>query len=404
MQDWYGCIVRILTGTGFPSPPNRTPSCPKQSVHSPNHQSGRKKNVRVGVPGPGCRRPTFPGGPSGCGSLGYLFASRLAKGDDEESQRALVAISPAGDRLLTGGHFAPLTVWDLSTGTSIWTDPHTEYTGFSDLAWSPDGCRILAGLTNESAVTMRDAATGALIRTCATLGHCSYLAWAPDDSAWAAWSSHSPPGLRVWDADGEAVCWEAAWVTELGADGALAWSPDGRHPVLGDRGGILHFFDALTGTPGSHRPVSDTPSRIWHVSWSPGDDRMGVLSAGSALTVLDGTAERPARRIEVGERAGCTACWSPDRRHIAVGLSGAAAGVALYAVGTGREVHRFSIPSGSWRESTADLAWAPNGAFLVSGHRDGIVRGWDARFLYADPPFAPSREATTGPSRFPEPA
>lgn len=375
-----------------------------QTVCPVTGRSCRSENGRrVAAPGPDCRLPTFPAGPSGSGSLGHLYASRLAKGD-EESQRALVAIAPSGDRLLTGGHFAPLTVWDLSTGAPIWADSSTEYTGFCDLAWSPDGCRILAGMTNEPAVTMRDAVTGAMIRTCATVGNCSHVAWAPDGSAWATWSSHSPPGLRVWEEDGETVRWEAACMTELGADGGLAWSPDGRHLVLGDRGGVLHFFDASTGTPGPHWRLPGPPARIWCVVWSPPRDRVLVLSAGGVLTVLDTTAEGAAQRIEVGERAGNTACWSPDGRHIAVGLSGASAGVALYAVGTGREVHRYTVPSGNWPESTADLAWAPNGAFLVSGHRDGIVRGWDTGFLHADPPFAPSREATTGTSRFSEPA
>jgi WD40 repeat protein len=109
-----------------------------------------------------------------------------------------VAISPDGQRIVTGSRDATARVWEAASGKELLT-----LKGHGALIWSvafsPDGQRIVTGSQDQTAKVW-DAATGKELLT--FKGH----------SGWVFSVAFSPDGQRMVTAsgDGTAKVWEAA--------------------------------------------------------------------------------------------------------------------------------------------------------------------------------------------------
>jgi WD40 repeat protein len=96
-----------------------------------------------------------------------------------------VAWSPDGTRLVTGFiafHDASpeAMIWDREAGTMLQmlnSDPSEGGDRFAEVAWSPDGSQVAVG---SSPVTIWDAASGALLSTL-DAANVRSLAWSPDE-------------------------------------------------------------------------------------------------------------------------------------------------------------------------------------------------------------------------------
>lgn len=158
----------------------------------------------------------------------------FALGGHERSISAL-DVSAAGDRIATSSSDGNVRIFDASTGALLRT---VEGLGPEDLAFLRDGRLVVGG--SGAVAWLLDPVSGASDRfeTGGTGIHA--VAASPDGSAFAAAPADRAP-IFVWDAKTGAVLRRYAW--DMSMPMALAWSPDGRHLLMGDRGGGVRVFE-----------------------------------------------------------------------------------------------------------------------------------------------------------------
>ncbi len=157
-----------------------------------------------------------------------------------ESFRAL-AWSPDTRSLAFSTWVGGVQVMDTRTGQVI-----SRQSGFAgtvvDLAWSPDGARLLA--TGDMAYSIRrwrPSDNQAVRLFDPRAGNAFQLAWAPDGRRVA--SGHSDGGVCIWTvATNKCDGFIHAHRT---ATFSLAWSPDGNQIATG--GGVIRIWDSRTG-------------------------------------------------------------------------------------------------------------------------------------------------------------
>jgi WD40 repeat protein len=246
-----------------------------------------------------------------------------------------IAFAPDGRSLATAGFQARVHIWEAATGKELLRFSGEDarrpgWEGVSTLAFSPDGKTLAAARVNGPAC-LWDASTGReLLRL----------------SSQAEWVSFAPngktvaygPGPRNAEPDGPVF---RLADTETGKDlyahderkGAVsrgAFSPDGKALAAADERGI-HLFDLTTrrsvviGTAGA---------QVSSLAFSPD---------GKALAAASHTPHR----LELIELPAGKACWTAE----------------LPACDS-----RLPAP-----------LFTPDGKAVVTGHKDGFVRFWDAR-------------------------
>jgi hypothetical protein len=153
-----------------------------------------------------------------------------------------VAVSPDGQRVVTGSWDTTARVWDARTGQSL-----VELKGHTDVvtsvAVSPDGQRVVTG-SRDTTARVWDARTG---QSLAELkGHTNVVtsvAVSPDGQRVVTGSEDTT--ARVWDArTGQSLAelkGHTGWVT------SVAVSPDGQRVVTGSEDTTARVWDARTG-------------------------------------------------------------------------------------------------------------------------------------------------------------
>jgi len=108
-------------------------------------------------------------------------------------------LSPDGARLVTGGKYGLINMWDIATGTLLWAlslTPRGQHTALT-VHFSPDSTRVIT--TNRGLkAQIWDAATGVLLRSLAMhKQEVISVQFSPDGALIATASSE---GVRLWDA------------------------------------------------------------------------------------------------------------------------------------------------------------------------------------------------------------
>jgi WD40 repeat protein len=237
--------------------------------------------------------------------------------------------------------------------------------GINSVAWSPDGLRLAAGMS-DSSVMLWDA-NGKLLRT--MQGHTldvSDVVWSPDgvrlvsasrDSTLSVWDTSTGGRLRVMKSP-------TGYLTSVG------WSFDGALLAAGSRDGTVTVWDAATSEVryrlAGHTNVAND------VEWSP--DGMWLASCAADKTVLiwEGATGEWRHVLQGHDLAVRSLAWAPDGQHIASGSADKS--IIVWQIATGQPVYRIE---GHVTE-VASLAWSPRGDVLASGSDDGILMLWDA--------------------------
>jgi WD40 repeat protein len=206
-----------------------------------------------------------------------------------------LAWSPDGSLLATGSIVSfldpTIQLWD-PTGTLI-TTMETKYSGgkFYNLAWSPDGQRLLGGATDYK-LWRRDGSEVAYIPSCEFCTPSWGAAWSPDSSTFAIGDENG--NLQLYDRDGHAVVsrqsnfdvnsiawspdgtllaagrdvWKSDGIHLTGINGSvnsLAWSADGQYLAVA-AGKLI----TLVRADGSHiAELKDHTGTVNRVAWSP---------------------------------------------------------------------------------------------------------------------------------------
>jgi len=232
------------------------------------------------------------------------------------------------------------------------------------VAWSPDGTRYVTGPPVE--IRQPD------VPEVRSLG---------DGGAWCL--ACSPDGATVAADQGENVAlWDVAsgQVTRVLAGGgerprALSWSPDGTRLVVGWAKGAAVVFDTATGAEAVRFGES---SDVVVVQWSPDGTLVGLLEADRRTVGLYDPASGARQQGVSGHGTSVSwFAWSPDG--LLVATAGTDYTVRVWRVASGRQVLRMNEDECSLPER---LAWSPDGALLagicwVGGKYSHRLRIWD---------------------------
>jgi hypothetical protein len=292
-------------------------------------------------------------------------AELLATLTGHESPVNAVAVTPDGDRIVSGANDDTVRVWDLDSGELLATLTGHE-TWVEAVAVTPDGDRIVSG-SGDRTVRVWDLDSGELLAT--LTGHEDWVeavAVTPDGDRIV---SGSPDGtVRVWDLDSRELLATLTgplqrWVA------AVAVTPDGDRIVSGADDRRVRVWDldsgellaTLTGHEDWVVAVAVTPDGDRIVSGAEdGTVRVWDLDGGELLATLTGhedwvvaVAVTPdGDRIVSGSVDGTVRVWDLD-------------GGELLATLTGHE---------DW---VVAVAVTPDGDRIVSGSGDGTVRVWE---------------------------
>jgi eukaryotic-like serine/threonine-protein kinase len=213
-----------------------------------------------------------------------------------------VAWSPDGSRIASGGDDNTVHVWNASSGAHIfiyrghrnwheagWSDQSLGMSGkwipaaAGTVAWSPDGSRLASGGWDHL-VRVWDVLTGSHIFT--YTGHTSWVnaaTWSPDGSRIA--SADQEGIVRVWDAIPRGntfiYCGHASSVN------AVAWSPDGTRIASASDDKTVQLWDAIP--EGNTFIYRGHAGRVNAVAWSPDGSRIASASDDKTVQVWKAT-------------------------------------------------------------------------------------------------------------------
>jgi WD40 repeat protein/tRNA A-37 threonylcarbamoyl transferase component Bud32 len=316
----------------------------------------------------------------------YLWTRINAKGTLVGHRGAVsgVAISPDGQRIVTGSEDKTAKVWDATTGQELLT-----LTGHKGLvlgvAFSPDGQRIVTGGgpwgegKHPGEVKVWDAATGQFLHDLPGHTYCVWsVAFSPDGQRivtgagdWA----YGPGEVKVWDAvTGQEVFTLTGH--ELGVR-SVTFSPDGHRIATGSEDHTARVWDAATGrvlhvlehtnavssvafSPDGRRIV--TGIREWgRPGRKPGEAKVWDAVTGQELFVLEGHTS-----------ALLSVVFSPDGKRIVT--ASADQTTRVWDAATGQELLVLKGHAGNVRSVT----FGPDGKRIVTASNDRTAKVWDA--------------------------
>jgi WD40 repeat protein/serine/threonine protein kinase len=180
--------------------------------------------------------------------------------------------------------------------------------------------------------------------------------------------------VKLWDlATGKKL---ASFSIKESTIGSLAFSPDGRTLVLGDRhadgrAGIL-FWDLekgeMTGRLADHRP------QIWALAFTPDGRKLVAASAGGEVKVWHWPSRKESHTFQTSQGRMVLALGPGGRTLVSAGGSREQAGQAvLWDLLTGRKRRTFR----GHRAAIRSLTLSPDGRTLATGSLDGTALLWE---------------------------
>ena len=341
------------------------------------------------------------------GRLSYLLAaipSRVIAGHGGTVYAA--AVTPDGERLVTGSYDQTARVWDLRTGEEIQVLQGHQGEVFA-VAVTPDGMRVITGSRDHSA-RVWDLETGQVIHILEGHG-AEVFATVVLPGGGRLVTGSGDHTVRVWDLDTglEVQTLEAGEsIVE-----AVAVVPDGQRLVTGSRDGVARVWDLESGElihileghsgrveatavspAGTHLVTGsgDHTARVWdlgtgqlvHVLHGHESDVLAAAVTPDGERVVTGSADQTARmwdletgallHVLVGHEAPIySAAVSPDGKSLVTGAMDNTA--LLWNLVEDDVVHVLE----GHEDSVEVAVITPDGRQLVTGSMDDTARVWD---------------------------
>jgi WD40 repeat protein/transcriptional regulator with XRE-family HTH domain len=277
-----------------------------------------------------------------------------------------LVFSPDERTLATSSWDGAIKLWDLESGTLLWTIWQT-YNIYC-IAFSPDG-QVLASGGDDATVRLWDAKSGAHQQT--LTGHTGpvfALAWSPTGGILA--SGGFDTQIRLWERPWEQpehsvrmLTGHTNWVF------ALAFAPDGRTLASGSTDQTVRLWEVANERV--RETLTGHTSWVMNVAWSHDGGTLASCGLDHIIWLWD-SGQGSYRAALHGHTAGVYGlAFTPDNHNL---FSGSLDGtLRVWEVESGQCVHVIQ----SYAVSLYDVAWSPDGSQLASAGTDLLVTMWD---------------------------
>ena len=317
-----------------------------------------------------------------------------------------VDISPAGDRIVSGGSDGNIRIWDRQSGQELLL-----LQGYGGTVWSvdfsPEGDRIASG-GSDGVVRVWDTFTGELLNP--MVGHFSdvrsaafdpsgnLIASAGRDGTVRIWNSRtgrlyhqlkghagwvrkaefSPTGDRIASAGSDSLIliWDVASGSILNViegHNSIVWdldfSPSGDRIAASSSEGYINIWNTENGVLSAQ--VNNCSYSAWSVDFSPSGDQIITGSSDGAICVLDLVAKENVQRLDGHFDIVWDVSFNKEGNHFVSG--GSDGSVRIWSPENTQQQRKIGIHKGLVR----DVLFSPSGEWVSSAGGDGVVRIWN---------------------------
>lgn len=278
-----------------------------------------------------------------------------------------VALSPNGQRLMTGGADNMARLWDTAKGAAQGSLRH-EHT-VQSVAFSADASLMATG-SHDGLARVWNTQTGQPLYAVRHQEAVWQVAFSPDGSRMATASYDKT--VRLWNAQtGQAILILRHPEAVVG----VAYSPDGQFLASGGADGILRVFEAKSGKTIFEQKVG---SGILSLSFSPSGRLLAAGTIAGKIPVWDWNATRLAYTLTQGGSVYAVA-FSPQGNLLVTGGSDNHA--RIWQASTGAPLATLPHP-----KAVSSLAFSSDTRLLATGCADDAARLWKLSFGTTNPP------------------
>ena len=276
----------------------------------------------------------------------------------------VVAFSPDGKLLATGGSDGVVCCWEVTSGKEL-----LSYKGHSNfirsVAFSPDG-KTLASGSSDKTIKLWDCHSGECLQT--WQGHSDWVhsvAFSPDGKNLA--SSSGDRTVKLWDCrNGECL---QTWQGHSNLIRSVVLSPDGKTLASGSDDRTVKLWNCHSGE------CLQTWQRHSHwvnsVAFSPDGKTLASGSDDRTVKLWDCRSGECLQTWQGHSNLICSVAFSPDGKTLASGSGDKT--IKLWDCHSGECLQTWQEHS-DWVSS---VAFNPDGKTLASGSNDRTVKLWD---------------------------
>jgi WD40 repeat protein len=236
------------------------------------------------------------------------------------------------------------------------------------LAFTPNG-KILASVAQGSGVRLWEAHTGRLLHHLSGERFSDSLAFSPDGAKVFT-------GMRLFEvASGKELLRFKGKDDEIREAGHAAFSRDGRIIATGPHGGgKIVFWDAGTGMEIRRTEGRGQDSAIAALAFSPTDDViLAVADFDKTVAIWDASTGKALHRIKAHAKSARCVAFTPDGATV---VSGSEDGLMrFWDVKSGQQLHEIK----PGQTAVHSVAFTTDGKVLAAGGSGGAITLWDPR-------------------------
>lgn len=284
-----------------------------------------------------------------------------------------MAFHPKNQSLAVAAADTSVMIWDLASDQPFIESIMSQSSNILAAAYSPDGRLYAFGggsKGNDSQIHLWNSATNEEQKNLpVTGGYITDLAFSPDGSKLVAAGSNN--SLEVWDTSAAKLLLTIA-LTGDNRYIPVAFSPDGYVIASGDSTGEIQLWDANTGSQ-IGTPLKAHTGAILSLAFNKDGKWLASASTDKTVIVWDVKTQKPVGQPLQGHSDEVWAVkFSPDDQLIATGSTDRS--VRLWNAITHEPVGQPLI---GHTDRVKSLAFTPDGATLISGSQDNTIILWD---------------------------
>lgn len=285
------------------------------------------------------------------------------------SELFLYAVNPDSTRLVTAEAFPAnkVNMWDLKTGQLI-AEMGTHENSINTIEFNRDGTRV-ATSSRDHTIGLWDGNGKPVRRIEEHRGWVTIATFNPDGSRFATGSRDNT--IRIWDSNtGKQVCVLQGHRAEILR---LAYSADGKSLVSVSSDGFVRTWDVRSAEADGRLQGHST--FVYGVAFHPDGKLVASASWDGTARIWDIAALKSIHVLDHGPKAIVTSvAFHPDGKILATRCR---TDTRLWDVATGKEIHRWSIPSGGWQDTR--IVFSPDGTMVATGCESRMIRIWDVK-------------------------